>query len=62
MNRLTQEELIAKNNEKALKGEDITADDYDVVGFRKVIDFISYLKLPLITHNGFLDILHVRNK
>jgi hypothetical protein len=51
--------MSARNSEKASKGPDITSEDYDVVGFRKVIDHLSHLKLPIITHNGLYDVLHV---
>jgi len=34
-------------------------EDTDPVGFRKVIDYIAELQIPLLCHNGFLDILHV---
>ena len=41
--------------------EDINSEDYDIVGFRKVIDYINHLQIPIICHNGLHDILHVRN-
>ena len=48
-----QEEIKSKTQLKE------QTEDIDLIGFRRVIDRITSLKLPLICHNGQLDILHV---
>jgi len=35
-------------------------EDTDPAGFRKIIDYMAELQIPLLVHNGFLDILHVK--
>jgi poly(A)-specific ribonuclease len=34
----------------------------DIVGLRRLLDIISALRTPVITHNGFLDSLHLFDK
>lgn len=32
----------------------------DDIGLRRILDFVSDLKKPLIVHNGIMDILYVK--
>ncbi len=40
--------------------KEISMEDVDPAGFRLIIDKIKELQIPLITHNGFYDMLHVK--
>ena len=55
---MTKEELEALRAENPVNKKE-GMEDIDPVGFRKVIDYIAELQIPLLVHNGFLDILHV---
>ncbi|KAI8085176.1 ribonuclease H-like domain-containing protein [Halteromyces radiatus] len=54
--RLNEKQKLKRNKER----EELYKNDCEkAVGFRKVIDWISESKKPLVGHNMFLDICHV---
>lgn len=54
-------ENLEKGNSMIKTAKDLETEP-DVAGMRRVFDYISLSRIPVITHNGFLDILHTYDK
>ena len=57
--RISEEELKQLKETEASQQPE-TPEEIDPVGFRKVLDYLTELQLPLVVHNGFLDMCHVK--
>lgn len=51
-----------KTEEEILETEELELEEAGEFGFMDIIDELIESKKPLITHNGFLDIMHLYNK
>ena len=58
--RISEEELQQLKENEDLQKTETSSEEIDLVGFRKVVDYLTELQLPLVVHNGFLDMLHVK--
>jgi len=59
--KISEEELKQLKETEASQQPE-TPEEIDPVGFRKVLDYLTELQLPLVVHNGFLDMCHLQDK